>query len=258
MDYFTIGMAAFFASLLTFFSGFGLGTLLLPIFAIWFPVDLSVGMTAIVHLLNNLFKILLVGRHINRSVVFRFGLPAILAAFIGAALLLRLSGFEPLYAYSWEEKTFFITPIKITIAVIMIFFTLFEIIPRFKNLQIDPRHLIWGGLLSGFFGGLSGHQGALRSAFLVRTGLSKESFIATGTLIACMIDFTRISVYFHHFAFDGLSQNRLGVTAWATLMAFGGAFVGHRILKKITMTFVQTIVSGGLLLLAIALGAGLI
>ena len=33
---------------------------------------------------------------------------------------------------------------------------------------------------SGFFGGLSGMQGALRSAFLARAGLSKEAFVASG------------------------------------------------------------------------------
>ena len=41
-----------------------------------------------------------------------------------------------------------------------------------------------GGLLSGFLGGLSGHQGALRSAFLIKCGLSKEVFIASGVVIA--------------------------------------------------------------------------
>jgi acyl-CoA reductase-like NAD-dependent aldehyde dehydrogenase len=45
---------------------------------------------------------------------------------------------------------------------------------------MPPGYLPVGGLLSGFFGGLSGHQGALRSVFLLRAGLTKESFIATG------------------------------------------------------------------------------
>ena len=52
-----------------------------------------------------------------------------------------------------------------------------------------------GGILSGFFGGLSGHQGALRSAFLIKAGLSKESFIVTGIVVSMFIDFTRLSVY---------------------------------------------------------------
>jgi uncharacterized membrane protein YfcA len=44
------------ASLLTFFSGFGLGTLLLPAFALVFPLDVAVAATALVHLANNVSK----------------------------------------------------------------------------------------------------------------------------------------------------------------------------------------------------------
>lgn len=257
MDFVVISLAAFAASLLTFFSGFGLGTILLPIFAIWFPVDLAVTLTAVVHFLNNLFKMALVGRHANRSVVIRFGLPAIFAAIAGAAILVQFAELRPILSYNIFGKTLDVTPVKLTIALLMIAFTLFEIIPKFKNMQVDPKYLSLGGVLSGFFGGLSGHQGALRSAFLVRAGLTKESFIATGTVIACLIDLTRMSVYSKHFAQDGLTQG-LAITVAATLSAFIGAFVGSKVLHKMTMGIVQTLVSIGLFLLAIALGMGLI
>ena len=39
MEYFVIPLAAFAASMLTLFSGFGLGTLLMPVVAIFFPVE---------------------------------------------------------------------------------------------------------------------------------------------------------------------------------------------------------------------------
>lgn len=51
-----IAVVAAGASLLTFFSGFGLGTMLLPVFLLFFPVDLAIAMTAVVHFLNNIFK----------------------------------------------------------------------------------------------------------------------------------------------------------------------------------------------------------
>lgn len=257
MDFVVISLTAFAASTLTFFSGFGLGTILLPVFAIWFPIDLAVALTAIVHFLNNIFKLVLVGKHANKSVVIRFGVPAILAAFAGAAILVRVSGLAPLFAYSLFGKALEVTPVKLTIALLMVTFTLFEIIPKLKNLQVDPKYLSVGGLLSGFFGGLSGHQGALRSAFLVRVGLTKESFIATGTVIACLIDFARIGVYSEHFTKDGFTDG-IAITTAATLSAFIGAFVGSKVLKKITMGTIQAIVSVGLLVLAFALGAGVI
>ncbi len=57
MEFVVIPVVALLASLLTFFSGFGLGTILLPVFALFFPVDIAVALTAIVHLLNNLFEL---------------------------------------------------------------------------------------------------------------------------------------------------------------------------------------------------------
>lgn len=57
MEYFIVCLAALVASGLTLFSGFGLGTILTPVLAIFFPVPLAVGATAIAHLANNLFKL---------------------------------------------------------------------------------------------------------------------------------------------------------------------------------------------------------
>ena len=57
MEYLIICVVCLVTSALTLFSGFGLGTLLLPAFALFFPVDVAVGLTAIVHFLNNLFKL---------------------------------------------------------------------------------------------------------------------------------------------------------------------------------------------------------
>ncbi|MFW6290263.1 MAG: hypothetical protein ACOC0R_04780 [Mariniphaga sp.] len=50
-----ISIAAFFTAVLTFFSGFGLGTILMPVFALFFPVDIAIALTGVVHFTNNLF-----------------------------------------------------------------------------------------------------------------------------------------------------------------------------------------------------------
>jgi len=39
-------------------SGFGLGTLLLPVFALFFPLPVAIAATALVHLANNFFKLM--------------------------------------------------------------------------------------------------------------------------------------------------------------------------------------------------------
>lgn len=257
MEYIIISVAAFLTSGLTLFSGFGLGTLLMPVFAIFFPIHIAVGMTAIVHFANNIFKLALVGRNADKSTVIRFGMPAILSAFVGAFLLRWLSDLQPLYSYSLLENNFQIMPVKIIIAILMLVFALFELVPKFEKLSFPKKYLPLGGVLSGFFGGLSGHQGALRSAFLIKTGLSKESFIGTGVVIACLIDVTRLSVYSNHFAISGIEENSI-LLIIATLSAFLGAFIGNRLIKKITLSTVKIIVAIMLLLIAIGLGTGLI
>ncbi len=50
-----ICIVAFLTSILTFFSGFGLGTILMPVFALFFPVEVAIALTSVVHFSNNLF-----------------------------------------------------------------------------------------------------------------------------------------------------------------------------------------------------------
>jgi uncharacterized membrane protein YfcA len=257
MAYFIISLVAFGAALLTFFSGFGLGTILMPVFALFFPVELAIALTGVVHFFNGIFKLFLIGRHADKSILLRFGIPAILAAFAGAWLLLQLSDIPVLYRYEWFGRDFVVTPVKLVIAVLLITFALLDLLPFFERWQIRREHLPVGGLLSGFFGGLSGHQGALRSAFLVRAGMSKEAFIGTATVIAVCIDFSRLSVYATRFWDAGL-QHQLPLILSATLAAISGAYLGLRLLRKVTLNFVQRLVAIMLLVIALALGTGLI
>ncbi len=80
MELVLISLAAFFTAILTFFSGFGLGTILMPVFAIFFPVNIAIALTGVVHFSNNLFKISLVGKNADKDVLVRFGIPAIIAS----------------------------------------------------------------------------------------------------------------------------------------------------------------------------------
>ena len=257
MEIVLISFVALFASLLTFFSGFGLGTILSPFLAIFFPIEIAIALTGIVHLLNNFFKIALIGKNIHWRIGLRFGLTAVVGAYLGAELLTHVNGEIILYSYKIGEKEFSVTLIKLIICFLIIAFSLFEILPRLKNIQFSENKSFLGGLIIGFFGGLSGNQGALRSAFLIRYKLTKESFIATGVLIACFIDITRLSVYF-----NGISNinvlDKLPLLISAVLSAFIGAYVGSKLLKKVTLSFVQNIVTVMILLLALLIGFGII
>lgn len=257
MEYLVIGAVAAFASLLTFFSGFGLGTILTPAFMLFFPIEVAIALTGIVHLLNNLFKMGLVGLQANWNVVLRFGLPAIVGAFIGAYVLLHFSESEPLTTYQMLGRTFEIFTVNLIVAGLMAFFAIFELVPALKKMEFDKNKLIFGGAISGFFGGLSGHQGALRSAFLIRYGLGKEVFIATGIVIASLIDVTRLGLYFSRMTEIDIAGNA-PILLTAVASAFLGAYFGRKLLKKVTLDFVQWTVAIMILILATLLGAGII
>jgi uncharacterized membrane protein YfcA len=141
-------------------------------------------------------------------------------------------------------------------------FSFLELFPVFETLAFDPRFIPVGGALSGFFGGLSGHQGALRTAFLMRAGLHKEVFIGTMVVSAVIVDVSRLIVYgatFFSRDFEVLrNQGGIELVIAGTLAAFVGAFVGSRLLKKVTMRTIQIMVGVMLFVLSIAIGAGII
>jgi hypothetical protein len=257
MSYLVVAAVAFVASGLTFFSGFGLGTLLLPAFALFFPTELAVAMTAAVHFLNGLFKLVLVARHADLGVTLRFGVPAILASFGGAAVLVWLADAEPLVAYHVLGRKADVTPVKLVVGLLLLGFGIAELLPQSDAAWFGPRSLPLGGALSGFFGGLSGMQGALRSAFLVRVGLSKEAFVATGVVVASLVDVSRLGVYWRALAREraGLDYPLLGL---AVLAAFAGTSLGNRFLRTVTMGGVRLVVAAMLVLVALGLASGVL
>jgi uncharacterized membrane protein YfcA len=257
MEIIIISLVAFVVAILTFFSGFGLGTILTPVFMIFFPVELAIALTGIVHFFNNIFKLFLVGRNANKGVLLRFGLPAVLAAILGSWILLNITDLQPLFSYDAFGKHFEVYPVKFIISILLIIFASIDLIPYFNTLQFGRDKLPIGGALSGFFGGLSGNQGALRSAFLIKAGLSKEAFIGTAVVVSTFVDFTRLSVYATRFTKSGLTDN-LTLVICATLAGIAGAYLGNKLLKKVTLRFLQITVAIMLIIISFALGLGLI
>ena len=258
MAYVFIAVIAFLVSGLTLFSGFGLGTLLLPAFSLLFPVEVAVAATALVHGLNNLFKVALLYRHAVGRVLVRFGIPAVAAAFLGAALLTRLSRQEPLFTWTFGGREAVITPVKLIMGALILVFAAFELVPALHRLRAPVRWLPLGGALSGFFGGLSGHQGALRTAFLLPLGLEPTRFVSTQSVLATMVDASRLLVYGGAFLAGRMagvsSPQQWRLVAVATLCAFAGAYTGRRLLPKLTLPGLR-LIAGCLLLLV---GAGLV
>ena len=146
------------------------------------------------------------------------------------------------------------------IGLLIIAFACFELIPRLSNIAFDRKYLFHGGLLSGFFGGLSGNQGALRSAFLIKAGLSKDAYVGTGAVSAVIVDVSRLFVYGIAFYNGTIVEVGTigGVVVAATSAAFIGSFLGAKLLKKITLRAVQIIVGSMLIVVGTGMAAGLL
>ena len=254
-------LVACLAAGLTFFTGFGLGTLLMPAFALVFPLPVAVAATGAVHLANNLFKLALVHRTIHFPALWRFGVPALFAAMIGAALLAILDRPTPLIEYELWGRTCSIRIVNVVVGLVVVGFAAFELTAQSETWSVPGRFLPIGGAVSGFLGGLSGHQGALRSAFLIRAGLTSEQFIATGVAASVVVDLARLAVYAASLTrqWRSLAEQGAGwLVVGACFAAFLGSYLGSRLVRKITIRALRRLVGAGLLLIGIAMIVGLL
>lgn len=250
-------LVSFGSSLLTFFTGFGLGTVLLAAFLLLFPVELAIAATAAVHLANNVFKFYLVRQFARREVIVRFGIPALVAALFGAWALSLVSDLPSITTYDLLGRTFHITPIKALIGFLMALFASAELLGLANRWVLSPNWMPLGGLLSGFFGGLSGHQGAFRTMFLLKSGLTKEELIGCGAVIGLLVDAGRLTIYWKQLVMQQL-HDHYALLAASIVAAIVGTLVGNRTLQKVTLKGIEVAASVLLLAVAVALAAGLL
>ncbi|NDF84243.1 MAG: hypothetical protein EB144_04120 [Actinobacteria bacterium] len=179
--------------------------------------------------------------------------PSMFAAMVGSIILKKLVSIShAAYDLTTSNLTHPVSYLSCIIGLIMILVSLFEL--RLKNKNIDIP--LWsGGLISGFMGGLSGHQGALRSAFLVNKITNVGEFVATTAFIGLLTDIARNSVYLTSINWDQLNLKLLALTcAFAVI----GVLFGTYLLKKLSIQSIQQMVSAGIFLLGLSMMLGLI
>ena len=210
-------LLTFLVSTVTLLTGFGIGTVLTPAFAFAFDVKTAVLLVAVVHLANNILKLALFRKAVDRDIVKRFGLVSVLGAIGGSFLQSALQ----------SEYVAVVLGLFLVVAGIM------EFLPAKSSYRIPRKFDVASGFFSGLMGGVIGNQGAIRSAYLLNYGLSKESFIATATAISIIIDLTRIPVYLYSES-TRLSQHA-GILGLVIVSAFIGTLWGRELLKKISL-----------------------
>jgi uncharacterized membrane protein YfcA len=220
-QWYLLPIAAFLGALATFFTGFGLNTILVPVFLWYVEPTLGVFFAGLVHLANNVLKVSITAKKIDWELFKSFGLPALIGAAIGAFLLVQIGG-----SYSGILKPIF--------GLLFMFFAILEFF-NWRFSKFSKSQLNLGGFLSGFFGGFSGHQGALRALFLSQLKLDRLLFVATTALISLFVDLTRIGFYIQNpRLWTAIQWDLMGLTIFA---AFFGTLVGRYLLPQIKNQF---------------------
>lgn len=215
--------------------GFGIGSLLTPLLATRIGTDVAVAAVTIPHAAATALRCWRLRGDIDWTVVRRFGTPSAIGALLGALLYARIG---PTHLTRLLGALLMLTALT----------TLTGLARRWH-----PRGIAVGtfGLLSGFFGGVAGNQGGLRSAALVAFGLGPAAFIATATATGLLVDATRTPIYLW-IAGPAL----LALLPWiglATLGVLAGTLLGERILFGLSPQRFARVLALALLLLGFRL-----
>ena len=220
-------------SVITLFTGFGVGTIMMPVMALFFDVKVAIFLAAIVHFFNNVSRLILYRTEINWQIIKRFGVISIIGAFIGS--------FAQIYLDSAWLKT--------GVGLFLTIYAVLTLVPGKIKFEL-PRSLDFiGGFLSGLIGGLIGNQGAIRSVYLLGYGLQKQELVVSAALIAVIIDSTRIPVYAYS-NFQYLQDNML-LLSTVIASAILGTVLGSRILPKVSYDLFKKIILIGVLILGV-------
>lgn len=170
------------AAALTVPAGFGLATMTTPIFLLWFEPHHAIAGVAIVHGAHNAMKSRMLRTHIDRDALRRFGWALLLGALIGALLQ---SVIPP-------------DPLLLLVGLALIVLPALKVSESWTRIRLPEAEDRIGGFGSGFLGGLTGHQGALRAMFLKQRLPDKSEYAATAAVLALVVDMTRIPIYLWH------------------------------------------------------------
>lgn len=220
-------------------AGFGIGSILTPTFATRVGTKLAVAAVSIPHLLGTVVRLWPIRRTIDRRVIVSFGIASAAGGLVGALLHARLH--SPILGY--------------VLGALLVFASLMELTGWNAGMRFSGA-LSWiAGAASGLFGGLVGNQGGIRSAAMLGFDIRKESFVATATATALLVDAARMPVYVAT-QWRDIAREWLAVLAMA-VGVLAGTFVGWLFLKRIPEKIFRKVVAVIILALGIAMLAGM-
>ena len=235
LEQLVVFLVALLAGGVAYVSGFGIGSLLTPLFALRMDVQLAVAAVSIPHFLATLWRFLILRKDLDSKVFRQFGLMSAAGGLAGA--LLHNVASSP--------------QLTIIFCGLLLFAGVTGLTGLSSRLRFGPRVAWIAGLLSGLLGGLVGNQGGIRSAALLGFDLEKAQFVATATAIGMVVDAARMPVYFATRLPDLLSVWQYILLAAAGVLA--GTVLGRMLLSKLAESVFKRTVSSLILLLGLAM-----
>jgi hypothetical protein len=227
-----VALAAMFAGAVASVAGFGIGSILTPLFSLHLGTQLAIAAVSIPHLAATALRFLMLRKSLDLAVLRHFGFASAAGGLAGALLHARAA--EP--------------ALRIVFGLLLLLAAASELFGLARRVRLSRGGALAAGALSGLFGGLVGNQGGIRSAAMLALPLRRDAFVATATATALIVDGARMPVYF-------LSAGSRLTAAWpviaiATAGALVGTLLGRRLLARIPEPLFRILVA----LLLVALG----
>ena len=224
-------IAAVIAGGIASIAGFGIGSILTPLLATVLGTKLAVAVVSVPHLIATTLRFILIRQHLDRHVFLTFGITSGLGGLAGALL------------HVWLKSVV----LSYVLGALLVFAGIMGVSGMASRMRFGRTTGWIAGALSGIFGGLVGNQGGIRSAALFGFEVKKESFVATATAIALLVDGFRMPVYAATQIHDISAQWRLMLFATAGVVV--GTFAGQPVLRGMPERTFRAVV--GLIILAL-------
>ncbi|MBI3955818.1 sulfite exporter TauE/SafE family protein [Candidatus Gottesmanbacteria bacterium] len=213
-------------------TGFGTSTIMVPVLSLFLPIPATLLFVGILHWFGDIWKMVFFKTGFHLKLILLFGVPGIIASFFAAKLPLTLP----------EAMLGRFLGLFLVVYVAFLFFK-----PNWKVNASNPSALL-GGTLSGFFSGIFGVGGAIRSTFLTTFDLEKSVFLFTSGVIGLLIDSARLVQYFR----SGIQLGSLVITLILCIpVSLMGAYLAKRLVDKIPQKSFRLFIAAALFLVGL-------
>jgi uncharacterized protein len=196
-------------------AGFGIGSLLTPVFVTQVATQVAVAAVSIPHVVGTAARFWLLRGQVDRHLLGRFGLTSAAGGLTGALLQTRTGS----------------AGLTILFGALLLFVAASELTGLSKRMRFRGAAAWIAGALSGLLGGMVGNQGGIRSAAMLGVAVPRQVFVGTATAVALIVDGVRLPVYLATTGDDLLAM-------WPTIVCASigvlcGTLFGHRVLVRI-------------------------